>query len=160
MLQSTFINAIAALQAFGFTYDILIFPKHLPAALQLVAQFPNQKFVVDHIAKPYIKDGLIDDWKRDMQLIAQHENVFCKISGMATEADIKHWKPSDLTPYIEAVVEAFGTKRIMYGSDWPVCLVAADYAAIFNIVETYFSTFSITEQQDFFGNNAAGFYQL
>ena len=160
MLQPDFINGIAALQQFGFTYDLLIFPKHLPAAIQLVKKFPQQRFVIDHIAKPYIKAGLIDDWKKDITAIAQHDNVWCKISGMVTEADHQLWQPPHLTPYLDTVVQAFGTKRIMYGSDWPVCLVAASYQKIIQVVENYFADFTTTEQADFFGNNATTFYQL
>jgi L-fuconolactonase len=160
MLQPGFVRGIAALKEFGFTYDILIFPQHLFAANELVKQFPGQKFVIDHIAKPYIKAGLIDDWKKDIQTIAQYDNVYCKISGMVTEADYKLWKKEDISPYLDVVAEAFGTKRIMYGSDWPVCLVAASYNEMMNIVKEYFASFTITEQEDVFGNNAAAFYNL
>jgi L-fuconolactonase len=160
MLQPDFIRGIAALKEFGFTYDILIFPQHLFAANELVKQFPEQKFVIDHIAKPYIKAGLIEDWKNDMEKIAQYENIYCKISGMVTEADYKLWKAADFTAYLDVVVEAFGTKRIMYGSDWPVCLVAASYNEMINIVKEYFASFSATEQEDVFGNNVAAFYNL
>ncbi|MGC4104260.1 amidohydrolase family protein [Ferruginibacter sp.] len=160
MLQPAFLNGIAALKDFGFTYDILIFPHHLPAAIELVQQFPDQPFVIDHIAKPYIKAGLIDEWKKDMQQVAQYGNVYCKISGMVTEADYKLWKKADFTPYMDAVVEAFGTKRIMYGSDWPVCLVAASYSEMINIVQEYFDSFTTNEQEAIFGNNASAFYKL
>jgi len=160
MLNPSFLNGIAALQPFNFTYDILIFPKHLPAAIELVKQFPNQRFVVDHIAKPYIKAGLIDEWKKDLQLLAHIENVYCKISGMVTEADYNYWRPNDFKPYLDVVVEAFGTKRIMFGSDWPVCLVAASYSDMLAIVRDYFAAFSLPENQDFFGNNAARFYNI
>jgi len=160
MLQPKFINGIAALKEFNFNYDLLIFPKHLPAAIKLVKQFPEQKFVIDHIAKPPIKDGLISNWKKDIQTIAQYDNVFCKISGMVTEANLTGWKPSHFTPYLNTVVASFGTKRIMFGSDWPVCLVAADYAKMKQITTAYFASFSATEQQDFFGGNAAEFYKL
>jgi L-fuconolactonase len=160
MLRPDFLKGIAALKEFGFTYDILIFPKHLPAAITLVKQFPEQPFIIDHIAKPYIKAGLIGEWKQAVKIIAQYENVYCKISGMVTEADFKHWKKQDFTPYLDAVVEAFGTKRIVYGSDWPVCLVAASYTKMLSIVKDYFAAFSNTEQDDFFGNNAAAFYVI
>ena len=160
MLQPDFLNGIAALKNFDFTYDILIFPKHLPAAITLVQKNPEQQFVIDHIAKPYIKAGLVEEWKHDMKAIAQYKNVHCKICGMVTETDYNNWKQEDFTPYLDAVVEAFGTKRIMYGSDWPVCLVAASYTAMLHIVKDYFGSFSITEQADFFGNNAAAFYKL
>lgn len=160
MLQPSFLNGIAALQPFNFTYDILIFPKHLAAAIELVKQFPNQRFVVDHIAKPYIKAGLIDDWKKELQLLAQFENVYCKISGIVTEADYNNWQAEDFKPYLDVVVEDFSTKRIMFGSDWPVCLVAAEYSDMLAIVQDYFATFSLSEKQDFFGNNAARFYNI
>ncbi len=160
MLQPTFLNGIAALQEFDFTYDILIFPNHLKAALELVQQFPSQPFVIDHIAKPYIKDGLLADWIKDINVIAQHSNVQCKISGMVTEADFKQWKKEDFTPYIETVVKAFGIERIMFGSDWPVCLSAASYKDMVGIVKDYFTPFSIDEQALFFGRNAIQFYKL
>src|SRR5436190_9090424 len=160
MLHPGFINGIAALQEYRFTYDILVFPQHLKAVLELVSKFPDQPFVIDHIAKPYIKDGLITDWKKDMEQFSIFENVYCKISGMVTEADYHHWKPADFTPYLDATVNAFGTKRILYGSDWPLCLVAANYTDMLNIVKTYFASLTATEQEDFFGNNAIRFYQL
>jgi L-fuconolactonase len=160
MLQPNFLRGIAALKQFNFTYDILIFPKHLQAAIELVKQNPSQPFVIDHIAKPYIKAGLIDEWKKDINTIAQYQNVYCKISGMVTEADYNNWKQEDFTPYIDAVVEAFGTKRILFGSDWPVCLVAASYEKMKAIVTDYFSKFSLAEQEDFFCNNTTTFYNL
>lgn len=160
ILQPDFINGIAALKEFGLTYDILIFPKHLPAAITLVKQFPEQQFVIDHIAKPYIKKGLIAEWKQAVKIIAQHKNVHCKISGIVTEADYKNWKKEDFMPYLDVVVASFGTKRIMYGSDWPVCLVAASYSKMLKIVTDYFTSFSADEQDDFFGNNAAAFYMV
>lgn len=160
MLQQDFLNGIAALQEFGFTYDILIFPNHLPAALTMVQHFPQQKFVIDHIAKPYIKAGLIGEWKHAMKNIARYENVYCKVSGMVTEADYTQWKKKDFTPYLDAVVEAFGTKRLLFGSDWPVCLVAASYTKMLGIVEEYFAAFTETEQEDIFGNNASAFYMV
>ncbi|MES2776060.1 MAG: amidohydrolase family protein [Bacteroidota bacterium] len=160
MLQPAFLNGIASLHEFGFTYDILIFPKHLKAAIELVKQFPEQRFVIDHIAKPYIKAGLIDEWKEDMTAIAQYPNVHCKISGTITEADYHLWKPEDFTPYLDTVVAAFGTSRIMFGSDWPVCLVAADYGKMLGIVQQYFSSFSPAEQEALFGENATRFYSL
>ncbi len=160
MLQPNFIRGIAALKEFDYTYDILIFPQHLDAAWQLVQQYPYQPFVIDHIAKPYIKAGLIDEWKKGMALLAQQQNVYCKVSGMVTEADHQHWQPADFTPYLDAVVNAFGTKRLLYGSDWPVCLVAASYKNMLQVVQQYFASFSLTEQQDIFGNNASRFYSL
>ena len=160
MLQTSFVKGIKALKDFGFTYDILVFPKHLSAAIELVKQFPDQPFVIDHIAKPYIKDGLIDEWKKDMHSIAQFPNVSCKISGMVTEANWHTWTKENLFPYIETVTEAFGTNRLLFGSDWPVCLVAASYEEMINPVKEYFSNFSKEEQAAVFGKNAIQFYHL
>lgn len=160
MLRPDFRRGIGLLEKYNFTYDILIFPDQLQFARQLVAAFPNQKFVLDHLAKPYIKDGRITEWKKDLAALALHENVFCKISGMVTEAAWPTWKPQDFTPYLDAVVTAFGTRRLMYGSDWPVCLVAGNYAQVLNIVSSYFRTFSGKEQDDIFGGTAVRFYNL
>ena len=160
MLQPDFIRGIAALEEYNYTYDILIFPNHLEAALELVKQFPNQPFVIDHIAKPYIKAGQIDEWAKGMVALSEYENVSCKVSGMVTEADYKKWQPSNFTPYLDVVVEAFGMKRLMFGSDWPVCEVAASYGQMIGIVEDYFASFSLDEKNQFFNLNASAFYKL
>ncbi|HMC87407.1 MAG TPA: amidohydrolase family protein [Chitinophagaceae bacterium] len=160
MLQPDFLKGISKLNKYNFTYDILIFPNHLTAALQLVKQFPDQPFIIDHIAKPYIKNGLIDEWKKGMKALAVYPNVYCKISGMVTEGNMRNWKLSDFTPYLDVVTEAFGINRIVYGSDWPVCLAAGSYSSVINIVKNYFSSFSVEEQQLFFGKNAKAFYHL
>jgi L-fuconolactonase len=160
MLQPAFRRGLGLFKYYGFTYDILIYPRHLPAALQLVKQTPDQQFVIDHLAKPYIKSGRIDEWKKDMTAIAQYPNVHCKISGMVTEADMRNWTPSDFTPYLDVVTEAFGINRIMFGSDWPVCLAAGSYSAVMGIVKKYFSSFSTSEQQSLFSKNASAFYHL
>jgi L-fuconolactonase len=127
---------------------------------EFVAMFPGQKFVIDHIAKPYIKDNRIDEWKKDMQALAPYQNVYCKISGMVTESHWQTWKKEDFTPYLDTVVNSFGTDRILFGSDWPVCLVAASYNEMLDIVKDYFSTFTVSEQEKFFGGNAINFYNL
>jgi len=160
MLRPAFMRGIEALREFDYTYDILIFPDQLSYARELVAAFPQQKFVIDHIAKPLIKEKKIDDWKRGMIDIARHENVYCKISGMVTEADWKKWKKSDFSPYLDTVTAAFGIDRIMFGSDWPVCLVAAPYQEMMEIVRDYYALFSKDEQQKIFGKNAIEFYNL
>ncbi len=160
MLQPDFLRGIAALMEFDFTYDILIYPKHLTAAIKLVKQFPALRFVVDHIAKPNIKDKEMDEWKTGIGDLALNPNVYCKISGMVTEADWKNWKQDDFTFYIDTVIKAFGIKRVMFGSDWPMCLVSGSYQDVLNIVSNYFSSFSADDQKLFFGDNAINFYQL
>jgi len=160
MLKPAFMNGISKLEKFDFTYDILIYADQLKYIPEFAGAFMNQKFVIDHLAKPPIKDGEISEWKKEIQKISRFENVHCKISGMVTEADWKSWKQDDFIPYIDVVIEAFGPNRIMFGSDWPVCLVAASYERTVGIVREYFSSFSETEQQLFFGDNATKFYNL
>ncbi|KJD34312.1 amidohydrolase [Tamlana nanhaiensis] len=160
ILRPNFLNGIAALEKYQYTYDILVFPHQLGAVLEFVRRFPNQKFVIDHIAKPYIKDGFYDGWAFLMKEIAKHENVYCKVSGMITEADYNNWTEMQLKPYLDLIFEVFGTKRIMFGSDWPVCLVAGNYSEVKNIVNNYIDTFSITEKQAIMGENAVRFYNL
>ncbi len=160
MLQPAFINGLKQAGSRGFTYDILVFPDQLPYVIEMVRLCPDQKFVLDHLGKPYIKKGEIEGWRNDIQSLAAFQNVYCKISGMVTEADWKKWRPADLVPYIDVVVQNFGTDRILFGSDWPVCLLAAEYDEVAAIMEGYFSFFSEAEQQNFFGGNAARFYNL
>ena len=160
MLKPAFLNGIGRLAALGLTYDILIFPDQLQFIPEFVSKFPDLNFVIDHIAKPNIKHGHIDAWKKELELVALYDNVSCKISGMVTEADLKLWKPADFTPYLDVVVDAFGMNRVMYGSDWPVCLVAGDYTRVLDLVKSYFSAFTAHEQKLFFGQNASRFYGL
>ena len=160
LLRPNFLRGISALEKYNYVYDILIFPHQLGATLEFVKRFPNIKFVIDHIAKPYIKDGFFDGWANQMKAIAKHDNVYCKVSGMITEADYKTWTESQLHPYIDLVFNAFGTNRIMYGSDWPVCLVAGNYAQVKNIVTNYIADFSADEKATIMGKNAIQFYNL
>lgn len=160
MLRPEFSNGIGKLRQFGYTYDILIFPDQLRYAAELVSRFPDQPFVLDHMAKPDIKNGNTGDWKKDIVALAKYENVCCKVSGMVTEADWQHWKPEDFEPYLDVVFEAFGPERLMYGSDWPVCLLAAAYQGVVGIMEQYISKLSADEQSMFWGGNATKFYNL
>ncbi|WP_448105271.1 amidohydrolase family protein [Pedobacter panaciterrae] len=160
MLKPDFVNGISKLKDYGFTYDILVFPDQLQYAAELVAKFPDQPFVLDHIAKPDVKNKNIEDWALDIQKLAAHENVYCKISGLVTEADWKYWKKEDFTPYLDVVFEAFGTNRLMYGSDWPVSLVAAAYGQVVDLAKSYVSELSENEQGLFWGGNATKFYNL
>ncbi|MEL0456521.1 amidohydrolase family protein [Flavobacteriaceae bacterium SZ-1-7] len=160
LLRPNFLRGIKALENLNFTYDILVFPHQLGAVLEFVKGFPNQKFVIDHIAKPYIKDGFFDGWATLMKEIAKCENVYCKVSGMITEADFHTWTEAQLQPYLNLVFNAFGTKRIMYGSDWPVCLVAGTYTQVKAIITTFINELSETEKEAVMGKNAIEFYDL
>jgi L-fuconolactonase len=160
MLQPAFKRGLRHLGRFGYTYDILIYANQLRYIPELVGAFPDQPFVLDHLAKPAIKRQEIADWRREIQAVAAHDNVYCKVSGLVTEADWQHWQPADFRPYLDTVVEAFGTDRLLYGSDWPVCLVAASYTRMLNLVRDYFAPFSPAEQDRIFGLNAIEFYNL
>ncbi|AKD02278.1 amidohydrolase family protein [Pontibacter korlensis] len=160
MLRPEFMRGVSKLAKYGYTYDVLIYPEQLDYSKELAAAFPDQPFVIDHLAKPDIKNQSIAEWRESMRSFAAHENVYCKVSGMVTEANWQNWKKEDFKPYLDTIVETFGTSRILYGSDWPVCLVAASYTEMLGIVEDYFSDFSKEEQAAFFGGNAAKFYNL
>lgn len=160
MLRPGFKKGLGLLNKYGYSYDLLIMPDQLGFAEQLVAAFPEQHFVIDHLAKPYIKQWIISEWKMAMKRFAPFQNVYCKISGMVTEANWEYWEEYDFRPYMDAVLETFGTKRIMFGSDWPVCLLAGSYDDVKRIADDYFDSFSLTERADFFGANATTFYKL
>ncbi len=160
MLQPHFMRGIGFLKKLGFTYDILIFEDQLKYIPQFVQAFPDQKFVIDHLAKPKIKDQQIDTWRKEIKAVAQYPNVWCKVSGMVTETNWQAWDKRDFIPYLDVVVEVFGTDRTLYGSDWPVCLVAASYKQQLGILKDYFASFTQAEQEQVFGGNAVAFYQL
>lgn len=160
MFGTEFRNGIKALKTFDYTYDILIFERQLSAAISLVKDFPNQKFVIDHIAKPDIKSETIYSWKSGIEEIAKCENVWCKISGMVTEADWNNWKPEDLKPYLDVIFDNFSIDKLMYGSDWPVLNVASDYNEVVKTLEDYISKYSIEDQNKIWFENANAFYSL
>jgi L-fuconolactonase len=160
MLGEEFQRGISKLRAHKLTYDILIFPRQLPAAIELVRRFPEQPFVLDHIAKPPIMDGTLSPWREQIRELAKMPNVQCKVSGMVTEADLAAWKPADFKPYLDVVFESFGEDRLMYGSDWPVCLKAASYAQVHGLVADYTRQLSPEAREKFFGGNAARFYRV
>lgn len=154
------IRGIGTLRNFGLTYDILVYPRQLPAALSLVRALPEQPFVVDHLAKPLIAEGMMEPWARQMREMAGHPNAWCKVSGLVTEARWTGWRPEDFRPYLDVVLEAFGPERLMFGSDWPVCLLAGEYEAVLALAEDYFRQLNSGERAGLFGGNAATFYGL
>ncbi|WP_338359424.1 amidohydrolase family protein [Yeosuana marina] len=160
MLDSKFMNGISKLERFNLTYDILVFPRQLPAAVELAKAFPNQKFVLDHIAKPRISEVIADDWLNNIQLLAENPNVSCKISGMVTETKDFNWKKRDFTPFLDAVVTAFGMDRLLFGSDWPVCLLAAQYEDILEIIKDYFEAYPTEVIDKVLGGNTTRIYNL
>lgn len=154
------IEGIGRLGRAGLTYDILIVARQLPAALTLTSRLPDQPFVIDHLAKPPIKDRALEPWATAMRELARRPNVCCKVSGLVTEADWHHWRADDLTPYLDVAFEAFGPDRLMFGSDWPVCLVAAPYARVLETIADYAAALSASEREALFGGTAARFYGL
>lgn len=158
LLQPNFLRGIGLLREFGFTYDVLIYPNQLLNATDFVQSFPDQPFVIDHIAKPAMKTREITIWARHMAAIAANPNVHCKISGLITEADWSSWQVSDFDPYLDVVFDTFGVNRVMFGSDWPVCLLAGTYEQVLEIVENYAKNRSLEEKHKIFGGNAARFY--
>ncbi|MDZ7690769.1 MAG: amidohydrolase family protein [Balneolaceae bacterium] len=160
LLRPDFLRGIEQLPDHGLTYDILIYARHLPVAIKFASKFPDHRFVLDHIAKPDIADQKIDAWEQDIRELARHPNIYCKVSGMVTEADWKSWTPDDFKPYLDVVFDAFGTKRLMFGSDWPVCTLAAKYREVYKLVSDYTETCTEKEKADFFGENAIRFYGL
>ncbi|MDO9553545.1 amidohydrolase [Rhodonellum sp.] len=158
MEDRALLKGIGHLEKYGYTYDILIYPKHLEAVYHLVKKFPNQAFVLDHMAKPDIKNGEFKIWNKGIKQLASLPNVSCKVSGMVTEADWENWQKEDFKPYLDAVAESFGVERMMYGSDWPVCLLAGSYTQVHDLAMDYFQKFSPAEQQMVFGENACRFY--
>ena len=160
LLRENFQRGVRALKQFNYTYDILIYPSHLQSTLEFVSKFPEQKLIIDHCAKPDIRNKKIDDWKFLMKEIAQHKNVCCKVSGLFTEAAWKGWSVGDFYPYLDVVFEAFGTDRLVYGSDWPVILVSGIYVQWKSLLEKYMEGFKIEDKEKFFGLNAQAFYNI
>ncbi len=155
-----FIQGVKLLKKYNLTYDIMCVEEHLPAVIKFTNHFEDQKMVLDHVAKPLIKKGTISPWKDQIQTLARNQNIFCKVSGLVTEADWDKWQEEDIKPYLDVVFDAFGTERLIFGSDWPVCLLAANYERVYNIINHYLEQFSAEEQEKIWGLNAKNFYNL
>ncbi|HEY6371203.1 MAG TPA: amidohydrolase family protein [Candidatus Sulfotelmatobacter sp.] len=160
LLQPEFLRGISALDEFDLAYDILIYTKHLPVAAEFVERFSRQRFVLDHLAKPPIRSGQINSWARGIRRLAEFPNVFCKLSGLVTEADWQHWRPEEIVPFLDVAFESFGPDRLMIGSDWPVCLVAAPYARVLQVVKTYLQAKSAECRDAVLGGIAQRFWRL
>ena len=160
MTRPEFLRGVALLSDYGLAYDLLIMEQQLPSAVQLVERLPQVRLVLDHIAKPKIANQELSPWKENIQMLATYPNVYCKLSGMVTEADWAAWQPEDLAPYLDVVLQAFGPDRLMFGSDWPVCLLAASYQRVYEVIDRYLAGFSTDERAKIFGENAIDFYQL
>lgn len=160
LLGEAFVEGIRTLRRFGLTYDLLVYPRQLPAAVELAGLVPEQPFVLDHLAKPRIAAGEIAAWRRDVEALARHPNVSCKLSGLVTEAAWGGWRRADFAPYLEIALAAFGPERLMFGSDWPVCLVSGEYADVVGIVEDVVAALAPAEQAHIWGDTARRVYGL
>ena len=160
LLRTDVQKGIELLAKYDLTYDILVLAHQLPATIELVKAFPQQKFVLDHLAKPQITKGVDKEWQRNIATLGEYPNVYCKLSGMVTETNDFKWNKLDFTPFLDVVFMAFGKDRVMYGSDWPVCLLAADYSEQLNVLQEYISNFSALDRLKIMGGNAALFYNL
>lgn len=157
-ISDAHVNGASKLAQFGLTYDLLLKPPHLPAAIELVDRLPNQMFVVDHIAKPDIRNQVMEPWHGLMAELARRSNVYCKLSSVITQADWQAWTDADVLPFLDAACEAFGPDRIMVGSDWPVSTCAAGYVETMGLFERWSKKHSTSEQDAFMGGNCARFY--
>ena len=160
ILRADFNAGIEAMQGSGLVYDILIYERQLPQAIEFVDEYPHQVFVLDHIAKPLIGKGVLEPWAENLRELGLRRNVYCKVSGMVTEANWTVWTQETLRPYLDVVVDAFGADRLLAGSDWPVCLVATEYARWFEVLREYFAGFSESERDAIFGGTAVDVYGL
>ena len=160
LMREDFLRGIAALEEFDLAYDILIYTQHLAVTAEFVERFPRQRFVLDHMAKPPIKAGEIDHWSAGILRLAEFPNVLCKMSGLVTEADWQRWTPDQIVRYLDVAFKAFGAERLMVGSDWPVCLVAATYRTAMTVVEKWLGQFPSKTREAILGDNAQRFWKL
>ncbi|WP_339286670.1 amidohydrolase family protein [Paenibacillus sp. FSL R5-0486] len=160
VLREDFQRGISLLKEYDLAYDLLVSKEQLPYAVELVKAFPEQRFVLDHLAKPDIKSGILSPWKEALESLAAQPNAYCKLSGMVTEADWANWTPKDFTAYLNIAIEAFGAERLMFGSDWPVSNVSAPYSEVFGLIISHINGLPILDQQMILGGTCAAFYQI
>ena len=160
LAQPNVIRGLHGLETRRLSYDLLVHTKHLNYAARVAHECPGLRLVVDHLAKPPIANGEIDEWRREVGKLAAYENVWCKLSGLVTEADQDHWRVSDLRPYVETAFQCFGPRRMMFGSDWPVCLLAASYERVVETAQSLGAELNAADRDRVFSRNATEFYQI
>lgn len=160
VLREDFQRGISLLKEFNLTYDLLVSKEQLPYAVELVKAFPEQRFVLDHLAKPDIKSGILSPWKEALESLAAQPNAYCKLSGIVTEADWGNWTPQDFTSYLNIAIEAFGAERLMFGSDWPVSNLSATYSDVYGLITMHIHSLSVSDQQMILGDTCAAFYHI
>jgi L-fuconolactonase len=160
LAQTNVIRGLHGLETRRLSYDLLVHTKHLKYAARVANECPGLRLVVDHLAKPPIANGEIDEWRHELGKLAAYENVWCKLSGLVTEADHDHWRASDLRPYVETAFQCFGARRMMFGSDWPVCLLAASYERVVETAQSLGAELNAADRDRIFSRNATEFYQI
>ncbi|MGH9521844.1 MAG: amidohydrolase family protein [Terriglobales bacterium] len=160
LLRQDLMRGLRLLQSFGYSYDLLVYPRQMHAAIELAHRLPDLRLVLDHIGKPPIRDGVRGPWRQQIHALAENPNVYCKLSGLVTEADWKRWTPNDCKPYLDAVFEAFGPERLIFGSDWPVCLLAAGYGQVTSLIAEYAAQCGSGALDAIMGSNAISFYRV
>lgn len=160
LLQDDVMRGLRQLQPYGFTFDLLVYPRQLPAAIEVSSRLPGQHFVLDHVAKPPIRAGERRPWEQHIRELAENPNVYCKVSGLVTEADWQRWTPDDCKPYLDVVFDAFGVDRLMFGSDWPVCLLAGTYSQVTALIADYAQQLAPRALESVMGLNAMRFYRI
>lgn len=160
LYDKKFRAGISLLKEFGYTFDLLIYSRQLKAAVDFVRAFPEQSFIIDHCAKPDIKNRELENWRKGISDLAMFPNVSCKLSGLITEAGWKDWSPADFYPYLDVVFESFGTERLMFGSDWPVLLLSGIYVQWKSLLEKYMEKYLMEQKEAVFGLNALNIYGI
>ena len=158
--NSVFLKNVSRLNQFDFTYDLLVFHKQMESLIRFTDKLPDNRLILDHIGKPDIKNKEIKQWKEHLRILSANPNIYCKLSGMLTEADVKHWTYDDIMPYMETAAEYFGVDRICFGSDWPVCLLAGSFKQVHDVVNRFSEQLNSTEREKIFGTNTAAFYKI
>ena len=160
LIRDDSIRGLREVAARGLAYDVLVKPRHLKYVPALAEKIPDLRMVVDHIAKPFIVDSVMEPWATDIAAVAEIPGVYCKLSGMVTEADHATWRVEDLKPYVAHVVDSFGVDRLMWGSDWPVCLLAASYEQVLAAAQEAIGPMSDSDREKLLGGNAKSFYRI
>jgi len=158
--NSVFLKNVSRLTQFDFTYDLLVFHNQMESLVRFTDKLQDNRLILDHIGKPDIKNKQIKQWKEQLRILSSNPNIYCKLSGMLTEADHQRWTYDDIMPYMETAAEYFGVDRLCFGSDWPVCLLAGSFKQVHDVVDRFVEQLNTTEREKIFGTNTAAFYKI
>jgi len=158
--NSVFLKNVSRLTQFDFTYDLLVFHNQMESLVRFTDKLQDNRLILDHIGKPDIKNKQIKQWREQLRILSSNPNIYCKLSGMLTEADHQRWTYDDIMPYMETAAEYFGVDRLCFGSDWPVCLLAGSFKQVHDVVDRFVEQLNTTEREKIFGTNTAAFYKI